>query len=285
MGRRYQINSLQRGLTLLNLFAGVEANLNFAQIAELSRLPPSTLHRFLINLQSAGYISCDESGNYRLGVSCVFLGQAAIGAIDIRSLARPHLRELNQRTRETVHLTVRNGTSAVYVEKIDSPEPLRIHSRIGAPVPLHCTAVGKVLLAILPEGERTQLLEQLELTRHTVNTHGNLKELQAELQRIRKNGYAFDLEEHEPHVRCVAAPVWDHTGTIHAAVSVTGPAVRMTMARLRELAPWIQEAGMTISKELGFRDAKATPALQEAGSGKTPKVNRSRTLEHKAAQG
>jgi DNA-binding IclR family transcriptional regulator len=251
--RRYQINSLQRGLSLLNLFAGVESALNFAQIAGMSGLPSSTLHRFLVNLQSAGYLSCDEGGNYRLGVSCVFLGQAAIGSLDVQLMSRPYLQELNRRTRETIHLTVRDGGSAVYVEKIDSPQQLRIHSRIGALVPLHCTAAGKVLLGFLPEAEQTAILERLELKRCTVNTVGSLQELQAELHRVRKNGYALDLEEHEPHIRCVAAPIWDHAGAIHASLSITGPAVRMTMARLRELAPMIQEAGLEISKELGFR--------------------------------
>jgi len=253
VGRRYQINSLQRGLSLLNLFAGAGTTLDFARIAELSNLPPSTLHRFLVNLQSAGYLSCDEAGDYRLGVSCVLLGQAAIGALDIRLASRPYLQELNRRTRETVHLTVPNGTSAVYVDKIDSPEPLRIHSRIGSSVPLHCTAVGKVLLAYLPPTEQSSILERLELKRFTVHSVGSLQELQAELRRVRKKGYACDLEEHEPHIRCIAAPVWDHTGAVHGSLSITGPAVRMTIARIRELAPLIQEAGRAISQELGFR--------------------------------
>lgn len=283
-GRRYHINSLQRGLSLLNLFAGVESTLNFAQIAGMSGLPSSTLHRFLVNLRSAGYLSCDEGGNYRLGVSCVFLGQAAIGSLDVRLMSRPFLQELNRRTRETIHLTVRDGVSAVYVEKIDSPEQLGIHSRIGALVPLHCTAVGKVLVAFLPEAERAAILEHLELKRCTVNTVGSLQELQAELLRVRKNGYALDLEEHEPHVRCVAAPIWDHAGAIHASLSVTGPAVRMTMARLRELAPLIQEAGLAISKELGFR--RPGKWLRACELDKERKQRRRRSYAHsrKAAQ-
>lgn len=283
-GRRYQINSLQRGLSLLNLFAGVESALNFAQIAGMSGLPSSTLHRFLVNLQSAGYLSCDEGGNYRLGVSCVFLGQAAIGSLDVRLMSRPYLQELNRRTRETIHLTVRDGVSAVYVEKIDSPEQLRIHSRIGALVPLHCTAVGKVLLAFLPETEEAAILERLELKRFTVNTVGSLQELQAELQRVRKNGYALDLEEHEPHIRCVAAPVWDHSGAIHASLSITGPAVRMTMARLRELGALIQEAGLDISRKLGFRRSAKLLRARSLDAERKPGSRRSYARSRKAAR-
>lgn len=283
-GRRYQINSLQRGLSLLNLFAGAESTLNFAQIAGMSGLPSSTLHRFLINFQSAGYLSCDDGGNYRLGVSCVFLGQAAIGSLDARLMSRPYLQELNRRTRETIHLTVRDGVSAVYVEKIDSPEQLRIHSRIGASVPLHCTAVGKVLLAFLPDAEQTAILEELELKRFTLNTVGNLQELQAELQRVRKNGYAMDLEEHEPHIRCVAAPIWDHAGAIHASLSVTGPAVRMTIARLRELALLIQKAGLEISRELGFRRSGKLLRAHELNEQRKPGVRRPQARSRKAAR-
>jgi DNA-binding IclR family transcriptional regulator len=277
--RAYRIYSLQRGLSLLDLFAGAETTLNFAQIAGLSGLPPSTLHRFLVNLRSAGYLSCDEGGNYRLGLSCVFLGQAAISSLDVRLMGKPYLQELNRHTRETVHLTVRNGYAAVHVDRIDSPEPLRIHSRLGSSVPLHCTGVGKVLLAYLPAAEQAALLERLELKRFTVHTVGSQQQLQAELRRIRRNGYACDLEEHEPHVRCIAAPIWDYAGAIHASLSVTGPAVRMAVVRLRELAPLVQQAGLAISHELGFRmPAKPSPARQLEGSG------RPGARAHKAAQ-
>jgi len=191
-----------------------------------------------------------------MGIACVSLGQAARGQLDIRRASLPYLQELNHRTRETVHLTVRHGLAAVYVEKLDSPEPLRIHSRIGATIPLYCTAVGKVLLAYLPEIEREKVLEQLELKRFTANTASNLQELQTALQRTRKNGCACDLEEHELHIRCIAAPIWDHSGVVNASLSVTGPAVRMSNARLRQIAPVIREAGLKISAQLGFQPAK-----------------------------
>ena len=181
------------------MFAKAEGGLGAARLAEISGLPVSTLHRFLVNLESAGYLTCDGAGNYHLGIACVSLGQAAIGQMDIRALSRPFLQELNHQTRETVHLTVRHGLSAVYVEKLDSPEPVRIFSRIGATVPLHCTAIGKVLLAYMPEAEQSQVLELLDLKRFTPNTVGSLQELRAQLQRVRRNGHALDLEEHEMH--------------------------------------------------------------------------------------
>ena len=156
--RNYDITALQRGLRLLHLFSESPRGLTAKQVASLSRLPVSTVHRFLANLVTSGFLNRDVEGNHHLGIACFSIGQAAAGQLDIRRLSLPYLRELNQQTRETIHLTMRHGLSAVYVEKLDSPEPLRIFSRIGASVPLHCTAVGKVMLAYLPEDEQDRVL-------------------------------------------------------------------------------------------------------------------------------
>lgn len=260
--RTYNITALQRGLQVLNLFAKANHALTATEVARTTALPISTVHRFLVNLKTAGYLNCEGSG-YHLGIACVSVGQAALGQLDIRRKSLPYLQELNHRTRETIHLTVRHGLAAVYVEKLDSPEQLRIHSRIGASVPLHCTAVGKVLLAHLPLEEQARVLEQLDLKRFTPNTIGSLQELQTQLLRVKRNGYACDLEEHEPHIRCIAAPIRDHAGAVNASLSITGPAFRMSVRRLRELAPLVQEAGMKISRELGY--GEAAPAHAAAG--------------------
>jgi DNA-binding IclR family transcriptional regulator len=257
--RTYDITALQRGLRLLHLFSESPRGLTAKQVAGLSRLPVSTVHRFLTNLVSSGFLSCDGDGAYHLGIACFAIGQAAVGQLDIRRLSLPYLRELNQQTRETIHLTVRHGLSAVYVEKLDSPEPLRIHSRIGAAVPLYCTAVGKVMLAYMPEEERDRILPDLGVKRLTPNSVGNLQELKTELYRVHKNGYACDMEEHEMHIRCIAAPIWDHMGTVHSSVSITAPLVRMPVTRLRQLAPLIQAAGLQISRELGYQPSGTPP--------------------------
>jgi len=268
--RSYNITALQRGLRLLQLFSESARGLTAKQVAVSSRLPVSTVHRFLANLVSTGFLNCSGDGVYHLGIACFSIGQAALGQLDIRRLSLPYLQELNQQTRETIHLTVRHGLSAVYVEKLDSPEPLRIHSRIGAAVPLYCTAVGKVMLAYMPDEEREKILPQLGLKRLTPNTVRDRQELEGELYRVRKNGYACDLEEHELHIRCIAAPIWDHAGGVHASLSITAPMVRMTVTRLRQLAPTIQAAGLQISRELGYQAAGRTgcraPLRQQNGA-------------------
>jgi IclR family transcriptional regulator, KDG regulon repressor len=257
--RQYHIASLQRGLRMLQLMGQAGRGLPASEIAKLSGLPVSTVHRFLVNLETGGFLSKDELNSYHLGVACVSLGQAAREQLDVRKASLAHLEQLNHSTRETVHLTVRHKLSAVYIEKLDSPEPLRIHSRIGASVPLYCTAVGKVMLAYLDSAERERAINELELRRFTENTVGSIQELQTRLARVRKDGFACDLEEHELHIRCIAAPIFDHSGAVNASLSVTGPAVRMSPARLREIAPLVREAGLKISCALGFRTAAARP--------------------------
>ena len=266
--RSYNITALQRGLRLLQLFSESPHGLTAKQVAGRSRLPVSTVHRFLANLESTAFLNCSGDVVYQLGIACFAIGQAALGQLDIRRISLPYLEELNRITRETIHLTLRHGLSAVYIEKLDSPEQLRIYSRIGATVPLYCTAVGKVMLAYMPDEEQERVLPQLALKSFTANTVGNLQELTAELYRVRKNGYACDLEEHELHIRCIAAPVWDHQGEVIASVSITAPTVRMAATRLRQLAPLIQTAGLQISRELGYPiDGCHPPSRKTDGRG------------------
>jgi IclR family acetate operon transcriptional repressor len=271
--REYNISSLQRGLRVLQLLGQAGRGMSASEIAKQSGLPVSTVHRFLVNLEAGGFLAKDDQNNYHLGVACVSLGQAAREQLDIRKISLAHLEQLNHSTRETVHLTVRHKLTAVYIEKLDSPEPLRIHSRIGASVPLYCTAVGKVMLAYLDDAEREKLVDQIEIRRFTENTVGSIQELDAQLSRVQKDGYACDMEEHEAHIRCVAAPIWDHTGSVNASLSVTGPAVRMSTARLREIAPMVREAGLRISRELGFHPAFSPQVnvTRQAASRKTSK--------------
>ena len=254
--RDYSITSVQRCLRLLSLFAEALDGLSASEVAKQSGLPVSTVHRFLVNLENAGFLAYNSSGGkYQLGIGSFSIGHAAMAQLDVRRLSLPHLQKLNQETRETIHLTVRHGLSAVYVEKLDSPEKLRIFSHVGGSVPLYCTAVGKIMLAYLPEKEQAETLRQIELRPQTANTISNARELERHLERVRRNGYAFDLEEHEAHIRCVAAPIWDPSGAVKASLSLTAPVLRMPLSRLRKLVPVIQTAGLQISQELGYRGA------------------------------
>jgi IclR family KDG regulon transcriptional repressor len=251
--RSYSIGSVQRCLQLLRLFAQAPSGLTPAEVGKLSGLPTSTVYRFLFNLETAGFLTSGERGRYHIEATCFPSEQSALAHLEIRRLSLPYLKALNEHTRETVHLLVRQGLRAIYVEKLESPQLPSTISRIGVSVPLYCTAVGKILLAYLPPDERDQVLRQIEPKYRTAHTIRNAEELRKQVERVRRCGYSFDLEENEPQVRCVAAPIWDHSGNVNATLSVSGPAKRMHLIRLRELAPVIQEAGIRISRELGYQ--------------------------------
>jgi len=249
----YSIDAVQRCLQLLRLFGQAPAGLRATEVAKLSGLPTSTVYRFLANLETAGFITFKTKGKYHLDFACFSLGPTALSHLNIRRLSLPYLKALNEHTHETVHLLVRQGLSAVYVEKLESPQLPNTLSRIGVSVPLYCTAVGKVLLAYLPDEDLVRALRQIEPRSHTPHTINNTRELRRQLERVRCCGYSFDLEENELQIRCVAAPIWDHAGAVNASLSISGPTKRMPASRLRELAPVAQEAGIRISRELGYR--------------------------------
>ena len=186
--RRYNITALQRGLRLLQLFGELPPGLTAKQVSACSRLPESPVHRSLANLEGAGFLNRGADGVSHLGMACFSIGRAALGQLDVRRVSLPYLQELNRQTRETIHLNARQGLSDVYVEKLESPEPVRVHSRIGAVAPLFCTAVGKVMLAYMPDEDRENVFRQLELKRFTANTVGNLQELKTDSAGCGKTG-------------------------------------------------------------------------------------------------
>ena len=276
--RSYSISSVQRCLQLLRLFGQAASGLMPAEVANLSGLPTSTVYRFLANLERAGFLKCGDSGKYYLDVACFSTGQFALSHLNIRRFSLPYLKALNEHTRETIHLLVRQGLSAVYVEKLESPQLPNTISRIGISVPLHCTAVGKVLLAYLPPAHLAQVLRQIKPRPHTSHTISTTEELQKHVERVRRCGYSFDLEENEPHIRCVAAPIWDQSGNVNASLSVSGPAKRMPTARMRELAPVVREAGIRISRELGYRCPAGPDAGWSCGPSDEPRAPRKMVL-------
>src|SRR5208282_1452500 len=153
-----------------------------------------------------------------------------------RRAAQPLLRDLNLRTQETVHLAILQETRATSIEKFVSPQPVGLDARLGGVMPLHCSGIGKTLLAYQGEDLLNQIVQSPGLTRMTAQTITGLPQLCEELERIREQGYALDQEEAVEGLRCVAGPVFTHTGHVIAAFSVAGSATRLTPSRLPEIA-------------------------------------------------
>ena len=201
-----------------------------------------------------------DSKDYFLGFRLVEIGQAVLNRIDFRKEAEPFLNNLADSVQETVHLAQLDDGKIVYldkVEKIGVQSGLRMASRIGARNYAHSSALGKVLLAFAAEGKLKEIFKQKGLPKLTDNTIANLNLLQEHLTQVQSEGYAVDDEENEKGIRCVAAPVKDYTGKVIAAISISGPTVRMTMERIdRELTPRVVSTADKISQKLGYKIAK-----------------------------
>jgi IclR family KDG regulon transcriptional repressor len=223
-----------------------------SDISEKLGIHKSTALRMLCTLESLNCVVHDiDTGRYRLGVHLLELGSTVLEGLDLRREAKPFLQELSVASGEIVHLAILDQESVVYIEKIEAPHVLTLYSRVGRRAPATCTAVGKVLLAHA-KGEFKDCVTRASLVKYTEGTITEPGELVRELNDVKKNGYAIDNEEHEEHVRCVAAPIRNHQGEVIAAVSITGPSVRMTMERIQELVPLVMSGASAISKRLGF---------------------------------
>ncbi|MFQ5662621.1 MAG: IclR family transcriptional regulator [Terriglobia bacterium] len=260
--RDYLIQSVTRSFKIVDTIAEAEEEVGTQQISRTLGLHISTVFRFLQTLAQSGVVEQNPgTGKYRLGLKPLAWGMQVLRQMDLRRDALPFLRELNEKTREMVHMTVYDRDAAIYIEKIESPTPLRVYSEVGKAAPLHCTGVGKVLMAALSGKELAELLRRYPLKRFTSSTITQVGALKRELSRIRAEGFALDNEEHEPHIRCVAAPIRNHIGKVVASISTAGPTTRITPARLPELIEAVKEAAQKISTRLGHG---YTPAAASA---------------------
>jgi IclR family transcriptional regulator, KDG regulon repressor len=171
--------------------------------------------------------------------------------MDLREVARDPMQRLGDLTGETIHLSVYDEPHVVYIDKIESTFPIRMYSRVGARAESYCTGVGKALVAFLSDYEFEWYLRKVSFTRYTPNTITSAKGLREEIARIRTQGYALDLEEHEEGVRCAAAPVFGLDGRVAGSISVAAPVFRKSEDDIRALAPAVMEAARQISDNLG----------------------------------
>jgi DNA-binding IclR family transcriptional regulator len=259
--RDYAVRAVVRAARLLELLRASDGGAPLNELAVRSGLAKASVFRMLRTLEGLGFVErSDGADRYRLGVRCLELGQAYLEQTDLRREARSVLTRLRDRFDETVHLAVLDDDyRVVYLEKLDSTQAVGIMmSRVGKTAPSYCTGLGKALLAAGDGDAVTALEERGALKRFTKNTIHRPAELRRELRRISGCGYALDLEEHEPGVRCVACAIEGPTGTAIAAVSIAGPAERLSEESLRgELATAVQQAAREIGLRLGAARRKA----------------------------
>ena len=249
-GRERGVQSVERTLDVLEFLGSSEQELGVSEIGAATGLSVATVHRLLGTLVSRGYVRRNgQTRRYGLGLRALTI---AITARDrIGPLALPFLEELVEASQETANLAVLEDGSTLYIEQAFPPKrTLRMFTDPGNRVPLHATGTGKVLLAYQPPRLIEFILGRAGLSRQTVSTITDLAQLRAELQRIRRDGYAADYEEQEEGVRCLAAPVFGPDGNIFAAMSVSGPASRLDGVRMNAIVPNLKRIAASLSKAL-----------------------------------
>lgn len=222
------------------------------QLAALLDVHKSTALRLVQTLESQGFARHDEQHRYHLGPRMFALAHQALDGLDVRRLAAAHLSALNQRHGHTVHLAAYVDAAVVYIDKYDSRHPVRMNSRIGELAPAHCTAVGKVLLAGLPEARRRGAISRLGFERYTPNTITDPDVFESELARVAAQGHAQDRAEHEEYINCVAVPIRDASGAVLAAVSISAPEPVIGFQGVLALLPDLRAAADATSAQLGW---------------------------------
>jgi DNA-binding IclR family transcriptional regulator len=283
------IQSLQRGFRILEVVTQSEKGVAVAEIARETGLHVSTTFHLLRTLVALGYVSQDDgSRRYRLGPKVFQLGAAAGSENHLAEIAGPLLAEMARRTGETSHLAVRHRDEIITISKIDGSSPVQLAERVGSPRPAHCTAIGKILLAWLPEPERKAFLTQARLEPRTPKTITSVPQLEQELVKVRTQGYAFDDEEFTQGIRCIAGPVRNFSGRVTAALGISAPVWRVSLDRVAELTGVVMTTGAVLSQQLGYTGAHQAPSSRAEGGGEVHTIESrdrgARTPDRRAAR-
>jgi DNA-binding IclR family transcriptional regulator len=251
-----QIQSLDRGLQLLEYIGHSGKPLSLADLEGVIEVDRSTIHRLLSTMIERGYIQQDqESKRYSIGLKVLQLSRFAIDNIPLRKVAKSFLEELRKESGESANLAVLAGNQAICIDHEPSTSALSVTNDIGANFVLHATSTGKVLLSNLTEDQRDQLLfgkqADARLEAFTPRTITNIDTLHLHLEQVRQQGYALDDEERYLGVRCVAAPVWDYRGKVAASIGISGPTIRVSYDRLPDLTSLVKRIAAGLSAALG----------------------------------
>lgn len=243
------LRAVERAVEVLNILAEHPSGLSLADLARTSGVPMTTLHRLVGVLRGASLVGETAAGLYVVGSGTVILARAFLDGLDVRAAARPEMADVVARTSETCHLGILASVHIVYIEKIDSPHPVRMYSRVGGTNPALSTAIGRAILAHSPASVVDEVVEGSRLL---FGDGGRAEDVQAELEQVRRRGYSTDLQDNELGICCVGAPVFDHGGRVVAGISLSTPASRFDRARLEETGQLVQAAAGRISAALGW---------------------------------
>ena len=258
------INSVLKAIDILQAFSPSEPRLTLAEIAGRLGMPKSTTHNLLATLLSCGFVEKVDADRYALGTAVVALTQAVRVNVELRDRAAPLLRGLADQCRESVYLTVLDGNYALYIYAVESPNRLMARTAVGDRAHLHCTSVGKAMLAYMPEDEVEAIVARVGLPASSERTITRLDDLREELAATRARGFAIDNQEHELRTFCIGAPIFDAAGRVIAACSMSGADPEIVGRRLPELSQRVREVAQEASRRMGFVPSRQTVVLSSA---------------------
>lgn len=257
------IQSIERAAAILRTFSEAEPELGVTDLSRRLGLHKSTVSRILKTLEQEGLVGQNpQTSKYRLGLGLISLAGIALGRLDVRGAAQPHLNALAEASGETVNVTVLDGDECVNIERVASPKPIRYVGWIGRRTPTHCTAAGKVLLAHLPPLERQARLRP-PIKRYTKKTMVDISCLEESLAEVRRQGFAIVHEEFETDFSDMAAPVFAYDGTAVAAITVSGPTYRLAPGKIEAFLELLVQTAQTVSAEMGYRQPQSKAPEQE----------------------
>jgi IclR family transcriptional regulator, KDG regulon repressor len=252
----YRVQVVDRALAALDVLANRSSECSLVELCAALKLHKSTVHRLMMVLEQHRLVDKNpETGGYRLGLKLFEFGSKAIAALDPRRHARRHLDRLQREVGETVFFCILDDGQVFYLEKVESQQSIRTACTVGSRAPAYCTAVGKAMLAELPDAEVNDIVRRWGLKPITQNTITTPAALKAELRAVRSRGYAIDNEEKEEGLRCISAAVRGHSGKLFAAISVSGPAFRITKERIPEIGQIVIRTASDLSAEFGYQAA------------------------------
>ncbi|MCC5464293.1 IclR family transcriptional regulator [Pelosinus baikalensis] len=253
MAGKIEVQSLHRAFDILETIGNSQIPMSIKKITEETGLPKSTVYRLLNNLENRNYAFCDTNGNYRLGYQLLMMSQWAEKDFEIKNLAKASLESLNAFTKETVHLAILQGKRVLYVDTVESPYSSRLVIKMGMTNSVHCTALGKALLINHKDAEILDILEAEGMEKRTEHTVTKPLDYLKEMEVVRKLGYALDQQECEMEGRCIGAPIYDKSGKVVAAISVSGIATRFSLDFIvKEVVSKLLDSTLRISRILGY---------------------------------
>lgn len=247
------VQTLDRALDIIELLAIEREGIGVTEIGNRLGLHKSTVHRLLNALAERGYIEKDQKySTYKVGLKFIEISSLYLNKLELKTEALPYMRRLAENVGQPVHLAILDGKEAVYIEKVEAVSNIRMYSQIGRRVPVYCSAIGKVLLSGLKEADCKNIIKTIHFSKFTEKTHQKYEELEKDVHRASLSGWALDDEEHEAGIRCIAAPVYDYSGKVIAAVSVSGDKRIISEDRDTEVSNLVIEAAQNISQRMGY---------------------------------